>query len=80
MTNILDKIVDKTKERLSNLKTKRSIKELESIAKDCICEKFLFEKALKEDGISFICEVKKASPSKGIISEDFPYIQTAIDY
>ena len=80
MTTILDKIVDKTKERLSNLKTKRSIKELESFAKDCICEKFLFEKALKEDGISFICEVKKASPSKGIISEDFPYIQTAIDY
>ena len=80
MTNILDKIVDKTKERLSNLKSKCSVKEMEKFARNYTGEKFLFENALKEDGISFICEVKKASPSKGIISEDFPYIQTAIDY
>ena len=41
---------------------------------------FAFEKVLAKDGISYICEVKKASPSKGIISEDFPYVQIAKDY
>lgn len=41
---------------------------------------FPFEKALAKDGISYICEVKKASPSKGIIAEDFPYVQIAKDY
>lgn len=39
-----------------------------------------FEKALKKDGISFICEVKKASPSKGIIANDFPYVNIAKEY
>lgn len=43
-------------------------------------EEFIFEKALKKEGISFICEVKKASPSKGIIAEDFPYLQIAQEY
>lgn len=43
---------------------------------------FLFEKALRRpDGdVAFICEVKKASPSKGLIAEDFPYLQIAEDY
>ena len=41
---------------------------------------FPFEKALAGKDISFICEVKKASPSKGIIAEDFPYVQIAKDY
>lgn len=39
-----------------------------------------FEAALKKPGMSFICEVKKASPSKGIISEDFPYLNIAEEY
>lgn len=43
-------------------------------------ERPLFEKALAAEGISFICEVKKASPSKGIIAEDFPYLQIAKEY
>lgn len=38
------------------------------------------EQALKAEGISFICEVKKASPSKGLIAEDFPYREIAADY
>lgn len=40
----------------------------------------LFETALAGEGISFICEVKKASPSKGIIAEEFPYLQIAKEY
>ncbi len=41
---------------------------------------FIFENTLKQDGVSFICEVKKASPSKGIIAEDFPYTEIAKEY
>lgn len=41
---------------------------------------FEFEKALKKPDISFICECKKASPSKGIIAEDFPYLKIAQEY
>lgn len=40
----------------------------------------LLEQALRKDGLSFICEVKKASPSKGVISEDFPYLDIAREY
>ncbi|NLM51476.1 MAG: indole-3-glycerol phosphate synthase TrpC [Firmicutes bacterium] len=43
-------------------------------------EAFIWEKVLKQAGISFICEVKKASPSKGIISPDFPYLEIAAQY
>ncbi|MDR1733485.1 MAG: indole-3-glycerol phosphate synthase TrpC [Oscillospiraceae bacterium] len=39
-----------------------------------------FEAALRKPGLSFICEVKKASPSKGVIADDFPYMQIAEDY
>jgi indole-3-glycerol phosphate synthase len=41
---------------------------------------FPFEKALAAPGLSFICEVKKASPSKGLIAADFPYLRIAGDY
>lgn len=41
---------------------------------------FEFENALKQKKISFICECKKASPSKGIISDDFPYVEIAKQY
>ena len=41
---------------------------------------FPFEKALAKSGISYICEVKKASPSKGVIAEDFPYVAIAKEY
>ena len=41
---------------------------------------FAFERALGAPGVSLICEVKKASPSKGLISPDFPYLDIARDY
>ena len=41
---------------------------------------FPFFKALSKRDLSFICEVKKASPSKGIIAQDFPYMEIAADY
>jgi len=41
---------------------------------------FLFETNLRTPGVSFICEVKKASPSKGVIAEEFPYLEIARAY
>ncbi len=41
---------------------------------------FPFARALAQEGVSFICEVKKASPSKGLIAPDFPYLEIAKDY
>ena len=41
---------------------------------------FRFEHALCNTGVSFICEVKRASPSKGLIAEDFPYVKIAREY
>ena len=41
---------------------------------------FAFEQALKKKGLSFICEVKKASPSKGVIAPVFPYREIALQY
>ena len=41
---------------------------------------FLFEKTLRQPGFHFICEIKKASPSKGVIAEDFPYLDIAREY
>ncbi|MDE6759626.1 MAG: indole-3-glycerol phosphate synthase TrpC [Lachnospiraceae bacterium] len=53
--------------------------EMAMIAKSSLPD-FIFEEVLQKDGVSFICEVKKASPSKGIISKDFPYMDIAREY
>ena len=78
---ILDKIVEATKVRVQEAK---KIVPFEVMQKKALqmgkSPTFVFEEALKADGLSFICEVKKASPSKGVISEDFPYIQIAKNY
>ena len=78
---ILDDIVAKTKLRVEELKT---TKPLHSLKKEASAapgsSPFSFENALKTPDISFICEVKKASPSKGILSEHFPYKDIAREY
>ena len=78
---ILDDIVADTKRRLEVTKAlvpyELMKKEVLEMPKDT---GFPFEKTLAEDGISFICEVKKASPSKGVIATDFPYLEIAKDY
>lgn len=78
---ILDEIVAKTKIRITERKKEKSLDTVieEALQKE-VDNIFPFEKALKNEDIAFICEVKKASPSKGIISEDFPYLDIAKEY
>ena len=73
--NILDKIVVSTKARVKQDKSR-------GLPLQYMGERtpFLFENNLRKPDISFICEVKKASPSKGVIAADFPYLDIARDY
>ena len=78
---ILDELAAYAGERVEAAKKNTSLSEVRSAAEALgDTDSFVFEKALKKDGMSFICECKKASPSKGIIAEDFPYLQIAKDY
>lgn len=77
---ILDKLADHARERVAAAKKKLSLDEVKRFALELPKGSFEFEKALKKDDIAFICECKKASPSKGIIADDFPYLQIAKDY
>ena len=77
---ILDEIAEYARERVKKQKEIKSLDEVKAKALSLPKKDFAFEKALKKDGISFICECKKASPSKGIIAEDFPYLDIALSY
>jgi len=78
---ILREIAEKTRERIRCEKEKISLTQLRTRAGSCEADTgFPFETALRKQGMSFICEVKKASPSKGIIAEDFPYKEIAEEY
>lgn len=78
---MLDGIVLKTKERLEEAKKNKSFNELkEEVASLDINLDFPFEKALASEGLSIIAEVKKASPSKGLIAEEFDYLAIAKEY
>ncbi len=81
MLNIVEEIAGKAKERVVSAKKKISLSELKSKVSDQNTETdFPFEQALRGQGLRFICEVKKASPSKGVIAEHFPYVEIAKAY
>ena len=78
---ILETIAEATRKRVAAEKEKCSLAEMKEKATAMNPDTgFPFEQALKKPGMSFICEVKKASPSKGIIAEDFPYLEIAKEY
>lgn len=79
--NILEEIAAKTRQRVAQCKELKSLDEvkIEALAMPSDTG-FPFEKALAKDGVSFICEVKKASPSKGLIAPEFPYVDIAKTY
>ena len=77
---MLDQLADHAKERVAQAKTKVSAEEMKKQALSLPKGTFAFENALKKEGMAFICECKKASPSKGLIAPDFPYLEIAKEY
>lgn len=77
---ILEQIANDTKLRAKKEKEAHSLEEVKSKALSMKKGNFEFEKAINENDISFICEVKKASPSKGVIAKSFPYVEIAKEY
>ncbi len=78
---ILDEIVAKTKQRMKEVQRDISLQEIKEKALALGSDTgYPFEKALRGEEIGFICEVKKASPSKGLIAADFPYVKIAKEY
>lgn len=77
---ILDKIAERTTLRVARDKELLPLDELKRRALRLPKGDFPFESALRRQGLSFICECKKASPSKGLIAADFPYLDIARAY
>lgn len=85
--NILEEIAEKTRERIAEEKRRVSLEELKGVlnekkssGKESGKRGKSFREALKQEGMSYICEVKKASPSKGLIAPDFPYLEIGKEY
>lgn len=78
---ILDTLAASAHVRVERAKAKISLEQMKKEALSLNPQtSFPFEKALLKEDINFICEVKRASPSKGLIAADFPYLQIAKDY
>lgn len=78
---ILDRIVESTKHRVAAEKLEQPLEDVKAAALALPSDTgFPFEAALRQQDFNFICEVKKASPSKGIIAEHFPYLEIAKEY
>ena len=78
---ILDTLADHARARTERNKGRVSFDEMKMLALSMNADTgYPFEKALGAPGISFICEVKKASPSKGLIAAEFPYLAIAREY
>ena len=78
--NILDQLAEAARQRVEKAKQQTPLAEIKRQAQALPKGDLRFEKALAKPGLSFICECKKASPSKGLIAPDFPYLQIAREY
>lgn len=78
---ILDEIAKATEKRVAQCRQEISYEDMKARAEKMgSTGEFPFEKQIGKAGVSFICEIKKASPSKGVIAEDFPYRAIAREY
>ena len=77
---ILDELAQTAYKRVAEAKLSLSADKVKAEALALPKGNFEFEKALKKQDISFICECKKASPSKGLIAKEFPYLDIAKEY
>lgn len=77
---ILDQLAEYARARTEQVKIKIPLEEIKRQALSLPQGSFAFENGLKKAGVSFICECKKASPSKGLIAAEFPYLQIAKEY
>lgn len=81
MTSILLRLADSARQRVKEAKESVPLTVVAHRASRMVSDTgFPFEKALKGDDVQFICECKRASPSKGLITDDFPYIDIARSY
>lgn len=78
--NILNQLADHARERVKTAEKMYPFDEIKERALSLPKGDFAFEKALAKPGIRFICECKKASPSKGLIAPEFPYLEIARSY
>lgn len=78
--NILERLANAARERVSEAKERTSHEEIKELAESEPIGELTFENALKEPKLSVIAECKKASPSKGLISNDFKYVKFAMEY
>lgn len=81
MATILETIAEATKIRVEESKRTIDAANMRRMAEEMDANTgYPFLQALAKPGMSFICECKKASPSKGLIAPDFPYLDIAKDY
>lgn len=80
MMTILEQLAEHAGERVYEANKRIPKAEMRTQALNLPKGSFVFENALKTEDIAFICECKRASPSKGLIAPDFPYLQIAREY
>ena len=77
---ILDQLADYARQRVAAAKAVKPFAEIEREALALAKGDFPFERALSGHDLAFICECKRASPSKGLIAPEFPYLDIARNY
>ena len=77
---ILDTLAEHALERVRLARQEVPLEVIRQKAESLPKGDFAFEEALRREGLSFICECKRASPSKGLIAEEFPYLEIAKEY
>lgn len=80
---ILEQLADHARKRVMAEMEENSLDTMRELAmskSSATGDLFAFEQALRKEDVSFICECKKASPSKGLIAPNFPYLEIAKEY